>query len=676
MRFLIVFVAMAAMAADLPVKRVILYKNGIGYFQRSGELTSGETGRLEFKAEHMNDVLKSLTVLEEGNGKITGLRYDSSEPLETKLEEFPFQYAAGAPLSAFLDQLRGARAELSAGGQTVAGTIVSARETAAEQNRPRRDEITVMLDSGELRVMDLSGVSGIKFPDPTLQTQLRDFLATIARSRGREKRAVYIDSTDSKARRVNAYYVVPTPTWKSSYRLSLKPQAGEPVLEGWAIVDNTTGEDWQKVTLAVVSGKPVSFITNLYEPQYIEREAAELEEMAAAKPVVYGGVVGGVPGGAAGGVIGGIVGSARTAAPPPPPPAPKKSLAERSVERSVFRNEAVNVTSSVATTTIAREAGELFEYRFDTPVTVRKGESAMLPFVQQPVGARKLLIFSRAGGDDSEHPRNAVELTNNTGKVLDGGPVTVFDSGSYAGEALMDTLKADDKRLISYAVDLGTRVSDVIDTTRSVIREVHVNRGILTARRAVRTTTTYTAFNADAKPKTLIIEHPILHETKLVSPKPLEIAKGVYRFEVKLAPRASEKLVVTTDGAVDETNMLTTVTSDVLAAFVENKELTETARKQIARIASQKADVARMQVEFGRLDQQRNELVAEQGRLRENIRTLMGVAGQQDQVQAYATRLASGEGELTGLRDKTQQLRQKLATAQSDLSHMIETMEF
>jgi hypothetical protein len=339
-------------------------------------------------------------------------------------------------------------------------------------------------------------------------------------------------------------------------------------------------------------------------------------------------------------------------------------------------SEAVNVTSSVATTTIAREAGELFEYRFDTPVTVRKGESAMLPFVQQPVGARKLLIFSRAGGDDSEYPRNAVELTNNTGKVLDGGPVTVFDSGSYAGEALMDTLKADDKRLISYAVDLGTRVSDEIDSTTSVVREVHVSRGILTTRRAVRTATMYTAFNADAKPKTLIIEHPIVHNTKLISPKPLETAKDVYRFEIKLGPRTSEKLAVTMDGSVDEVNMLTNVTPDFLATLVENKELSAAARNQIAKIATQKADVARMQGEIARVDQQRNELVSEQGRLRENIRSLSGVAGQQDQVQGYAGRLAAGEGELTGLRDKAQQLRQKLATAQGDLNHMIETMEF
>src|SRR5579871_1841002 len=112
-------------AADLPVRQVVLYKHGVGYFERAGQLAAGESARLDFKATEMNDVLKSLTVEEKGGGKISGLRYDSSEPLNQKLAEFPFQLAAGAPLSAVLDQLKGARLEIKFGNETVAGAIVS-----------------------------------------------------------------------------------------------------------------------------------------------------------------------------------------------------------------------------------------------------------------------------------------------------------------------------------------------------------------------------------------------------------------------------------------------------------------------------------------------------------------------------------------------------------------------
>ncbi len=108
--------------------------------------------------------------------------------------------------------------------------------------------------------------------------------------------------------------------------------------------------------------------------------------------------------------------------------------------------------SSIAAAADAREAGELFEYSFSSPVTVKQGESAMLPFLQQKIGARKLLVYAENYG---LNPRDAAELTNNTGKTLDGGPITVYDAGSYAGEALVETLPMGDKRLISYGVDLG-----------------------------------------------------------------------------------------------------------------------------------------------------------------------------------------------------------------------------
>ena len=157
--------------------------------------------------------------------------------------------------------------------------------------------------------------------------------------------------------------------------------------------------------------------------------------------------------------------------------------------------------STVAVNTQGRELGDLFEYRFSTPVTVKKSESAMLPFLQQKITSRKLLIYS----DRSlQNPMNAAEITNNSGKTLDGGPITVFDGGAYAGEALVETFKAGDKRLISYGVDLGTRITTAFDSTRDVVREFRANRGILTTKTAILETQTYSIRNVDAKAKTLI----------------------------------------------------------------------------------------------------------------------------------------------------------------------------
>ena len=239
---------------------------------------------------------------------------------------------------------------------------------------------------------------------------------------------------------------------------------------------------------------------------------------------------------------------------------------------------AVNVASG--------DLGELFEYRFSSPVTVKKDESAMLPFLQQPIGARKLLIYSENYG---EHPMNAAELTNSTGKTLDGGPITVFDAASYAGEALMTTLKTGDKRLISYAVDLGTRVTTQFDSSRELVREIHVNRGMLTARLALDETKTYTIRNVDQKAKTLIIEHPERPGYKLIAQKPAETTANAYRFEVKLGADATEKFPVAEERVYDTTTSVSSLTPDVLLTYIQNKAMSEAARRQLQQIVDSEA---------------------------------------------------------------------------------------
>jgi len=659
--------ALSAIAAELPVRQVVLYKHGVGYFEREGQLASGESARLDFKAAEMDDVLKSLTIEEKGGGKISGLRYDSSEPLAHKLADFPFQLGAAQPLSAVLDQLKGAGIELKFANETVTGAIVAARLVAADEKHPEREQITLLMDGGELRNFDLGAAAAVRFVDPRLQAQFKDYLAALTGARSKEKRSVYIDSTESRARAIAASYMIPTPVWKSSYRL-IFGDTGPPALEGWAIVDNTTGEDWTNVALSLVSGRPVSFISKLYEPRYVTRQTAELPEDRASAPVVYEGAVEDEKDA-----------SAPEQTPPPPPPAP---AAPRPMAKSmataggrITRNliEQTDVLSTISTPAAARELGELFEYRIPTPVTVRRNESAMLPFLQQKVDARKLLIYS---GQTSTHPMNAAEITNSTGKTLDGGPITVYEAGAYAGEALVETVKSGDKRLISYAVDLGTRITTVFDTKAEMVREVHARHGILTTRLASVETKTYTIRNVDPKAKTLIVEHAARSGYTLLDRKPLEKTSNAYRFEVKLAPGANETFPVTEERVYDNSFSITDLTPDALFTYVRNKNLGEAARKQLEQIANQKQQIAAAAREIERIDRQITDVVHDQERLRQNIMSLNQVSGQQQQVQAYAKQLAGQETQLASLRDRRAELDKKRAALEAAVSSGIEDMAF
>lgn len=645
-----------ALAAELPVENVVLYKHGVGYFERAGELAPGQSARLDFKASEMNDVLKSLTIQERNGSSISGIRYDSSEPLAKKLSEFPFRLGDRQPLSAFLDSLKGARIELRLGPESIRGAIVSGRLIPADEKHPEREQLTMLLDSGDLRTFDLTAAGSIRFDDPELQTLLREYLTALAGARSQEKRSVYIDSTDAKARRIIAGYIVPTPVWKSSYRLIFK-KAGGSTLEGWAIVDNTSGEDWTNVRLSLVSGRPISFVSKLYEPRYIARETAELPEDRAQRPVVHAGAIEEEKPEVAARIAGTRM--QKLAALPSP-------AAEAAPARE-------DVASTIAVTTQGRELGELFQYDFAKPVTIHKSQSAMLPFLQQDVTARKLLIYV---DPTSQHPMNAAEITNSTGKTLDGGPVTVFDADAYAGEALMETLKNSDKRLISYGVDLGARITTQFDSRSDMIREIHFRRGVLTTRQALQETKTYTIRNVDEKPKTLIIEHPVRPDYKLLNVKPVETTASAYRFEVKLAAGGAEKFPVTEERVFEHSFAVANLTPDILLTYAQNKALDQEARSQLEQIARQKRLIAETDTLIRSTDQQFKDLSEDESRLRQNIASLNRVSGQEAQVQQYARQLAVLEGQLAGLRDKLAELRKKKAGLESELNSMIEKMEF
>ncbi len=662
------------MAADLPVTQVVLYKNGVGYFERSGELRAGEAARLDFKASDMNDVLKSLSVSQSGGGPVTGLRYDSSEPLANKLAEFPFRVTDGQSLSAFLDQLKGATVTLKLlAGESESGTIVSARRMAADAQRVEREWLVLMLPSGELKTFDLALVQTLKLADPALEADLRRFLGTLTASRSRDKKSVYLDSTNDRARNVSLSYMIPTPVWKSSYRL-IFPATGEPTLEGWAIVDNTTGEDWSKVQLSLVSGRPVSFISRLYEPKYVARTTADLAEDQVQGPTVYAaGVAGGAPGGVAMAEaanapraqferLGQLRAKAAAPAPPPPP-------------GGVMGGIMSDLKSTVEVATEARELGDLFEYRFSTPVNVRKSESVMLPFVQQKLAARKLLIYT--SGQPSQNPMSAASLVNSTGKTLDGGPITVFDASAYGGEALMETLKAGDKRLISFATDLGTRVTTNMESGSEMVREIKAKDGILTAKRAIQQTTTYTIRNVDARAKTLLIEHPLNSQSKLLSDvKPVETNASHHRFEVKLAAKADEKFVVREEVILDQVESISSLGEDQLLIYVNNKSLSENARRQLNQVRAKKSELAQANELNNRLGGEINETVQDQNRLRQNLTSLNNVNGQEAQVRRYAGDLATSETKLAALRDQQSAARRQIAALQSELNQLVAKLEF
>ncbi len=668
-------------AAELPVREVILYKHGVGYFARGGTLGAGESARLDFRPSEMNDVLKSLILQEKNGGKIAGVRYDSDIPLAEKLSDFPFKLGDGKSLTAVLDQLKGSRLEMQLGAERVNGLVVAARIVSGDKDRAEREQVTLLLDGGDLRNFDLAAAATIRFTDIRLQSQFKDYLMAVTAARSTDRRSVYIDSTDARSREVAASYVIPTPIWKSSYRLILDA-AGQPILEGWAIIDNTTGEDWINVRMSLVSGKPISFISQLYEPRNVPRRTADLPELAALAPVVYQGAMGStdkdaklfVPG--AGQTLSEQMGITAKAGPFTNTDGTHLGTSSNESPNSFARLEKfarLPANSTVAPTATGREAADLFEYSIPSAVTVKKNESAMLPFLQKKIGGRKLSIYSDTS---SQHPLNAAELTNSTGMTLDGGPITVYDDGVYAGEALMETLKSADKRIISYGVDLGTRITTAFDAKAETVREIRAARGTLTVKQSRMETMNYDIRNVDAKAKTLLIEQPANPGYTVVSPKPIETTPAAWRFQIDLPANAPAKIATVLRCDYDLTLEVSTMTPDIVAFWAQNQTLSGAARAQLQQLGDLKRQLAEASKEMGNNESEVSSISRDEERSRQNIATLSNVSGQQEQVQNYARQLAQYESRINTLHDRHAALEQQKTALQKQIDDAVEKMSF
>jgi hypothetical protein len=669
-RFLLTLAAVAVtlQAAELPVTRVVLYKNGLALFERSGEVKPGEPVRLEFKKSEMDDVLKTL-VLDASGGTITHLRYQLDEPLQTRLGEIGLTIQPGVTLAGLLDQMRGAKVTLTAASGVIEGSVISGRLSQHAQ-QAQKQELTILTTAGEMRVIDLDGVSAVKLSDDQLQKRLTEALGAYQQAQSQERKSLWVE-TAGKSGSLLARYLVPAPTWKSTYRLAFLEKPGdknEAMLEGWAIVENTSESDWKNVELTVVSGRPISFISKLYEPKYVARQPLELAEADNALPAEYaaapaplnapmarmesatGGVVGGVPGGVPGKAM-----------------ARSKRIAADSVR------QLQEATSTIIADTETREAGELFEYRFGQPASVKAGESLLLPFVQQKISARQVYIWNSSEG---AHPQRAAELKNTTGKTLDGGPVTVYAPEGYTGESLLSTLKAGDKRFITFAVDLGTKVTTKFDTSSEMVRSVKAERGVITTKTAVEQRTTYTISNVDAKEKALLISHPVEGNLELLSPKPDEKSAERYLFAATVPAAGTASLTVAEERPLQESISILPMPADQIIAWMSARKITAETKKRLEPIVAKKREAAAVAIDIQRDEKRAATLESDENRLRSSIQTLNSVPGQQEQVQRYATDLSKKENEIQGVRARLEDARKKQAALEEELATLVEKLSF
>jgi hypothetical protein len=669
-------------AAKLPVRRVVLYKNGVGYFEHLGRVRGNQEVHVDFTSAQLNDVLKSLTVLDLSGGKISGVDYNSEAPLARRLATLRLNLGENPTVGDFLGALRGARLEVRSGsGAAMSGKLLSVEKKSREKDNETKEwtEISLVSDSGEVRTAEVTPATSVRIAEKDLQVKVGRYLGLIASSRDQDLRRMTISTTGAGERNLYVSYISEVPIWKTTYRIVLPSKAEKrPLLQGWAIVDNTIGEDWNDVEVSLVAGAPHSFIQQLSQPYYGRRPVVPLPESVQLTPQTHAatletmspllaprmmvGVPGGVAGGSMGGVIGGVVGGMGGAPPPPKP----SSVDEAEVEEAREESEPVAEGNAL---------GDLFEYKLKERVTIRKNQSALVPILQTDIAAERVSLWSESLGE--ARPLRALWVNNASSLTLDGGSFSVLDGNTFAGEGLVEAIKPGERRLLSYATDLGLLVDAKLDSGHERVTRVRIYRGMLTTTSEERAKKTYIVRNEDSTARALVIEHPARPEWKLAEdgPKPEEKASGLYRFRLNIEPKQTEKLVVNEAKPLYTRYSLTAVTDEEIELFLRQKSINPEIEKALHAIVAQKNVIADFDVKIKAQQKAIERIFADQGRLRENMKALKGSTEEKALLQRYTRQLDEEETELEGMRKKKQDTEAEQQLANAVLQNMIQGLQ-
>jgi hypothetical protein len=781
-------------AAKLPVRRVVLYKNGVGYFEHLGRVRGNQDVHIDFTSAQLNDVLKSLTVLDLAGGRITGVDYNSEAPLARRLATLRLALGEKPTMAEFLGALRGSRIEVRSGtGPALTGKLLSVERKTRTGAGPgwtvETDEISLVTDGGEVRSVDLNSATSLRIAEKDLQVEVSRYLSLIASSRDQDVRRITISTTGTGERNLYVSYISEVPIWKTTYRIVLptKPEK-KPLLQGWAIVDNTVGEDWDNVELSLVAGAPHSFIQQLSEPFYGRRPVVPLPESIQLSPQTHMGTLSGGNGRLSGAVTdpsGAVIAGsmvrlldenrgvvAQTATDSNglysfsslaagnyhlevESPGFKKNVfsnlnvapgenqlnsqlqlgaATSTVEvtaDTVSVNTASAQVSALPGTNLSRvakrptvsgrgytahsfttgsgfgagvgggagggfapsaasleearemgeaaasgrELGDLFEYKLKDRVTLKKNQSALVPIAQTEMEAEKVSIWSGTSG--SGRPLRGLWLKNTSALTLDGGSFSVLENEVFAGEGLTDSIKPGERRLLSFATDLGLLVEAQTNSQPQHVTRVKISKGTLTQISELHERTLYTVRNQDEGTRTLVIEHPARPEWKLAkgAKEPEEKAPGTYRFKMEVPPKATASLPVEEARILASTYALSTLGEDNIAVFVKNGTITPEMAQALGKISAQKTIVAKLEEEMENRQKDIDSIVEDQARLRENMKALRGSAEEKALLQRYTKQLDEQETRLDALRKKIQDTEAQRDKANDELEKIIEGLD-
>ncbi|GAB4438654.1 MAG: hypothetical protein Fur0044_35370 [Anaerolineae bacterium] len=643
----------------LPIAHMTLYKHGVGYFRRRGPV-EGEAIKLTFRREEMDDLLKSLTVLDHGAGQVRGVDYDTPQSQAERLAGNSVVLDDTRSLRDLLVALRGRSVQLlGSDGSTEIGILVGLDEV---EEKPLEQSLVTILREGTdmVAALPLNRIVGLELRDEVAAADLRFFLQTAV---GQETHRSINIRLSPGSHDLEVSYIAPAPTWRVSYRLVMDEEAKakakaeakpKALLQGWGIFDNRLEEDLTDISLSLTAGMPISFVYDLYTPHTPTRPIVKDEDRVAAAPIMFEATADmyqaeGMP----------------LAAAAPPAPAPMMARAMK-MERPKLSTE--TMAASVQSAATGQAMGELFQYNVSVPVTVGRGQSAMVPIVSSNLGCKKDLIYN--GAKMPTHPVATLRFKNETGLTLERGPVTVLENGEYVGEAVLPFTADGAEAVISYAVELGLRIKEEIKT-ESQLQSLRIKEGYLLQNLYDIRRTTYHLDNRTTQAKTILIEHSLSDYVIFDTPDPAEKTLDTHRYQVEALPGKITDFLVQERYLRSRREELRNLSYQGLQRYFADKLLDQKAYDSLRALLDAWAEISRLEKASADQEQQRSKIYKAQEQAQKNM-TVLSNAGEEGKLRGrYVKQLTESEEQLAQIDQTVARLQAEINQKQANIERMI-----
>jgi Domain of unknown function (DUF4139) len=645
-----------AAAQDLVLKRVMLSSGGLGYFEYEATVDGDATLKLTVSLAQVDDVLKSLVVYDDKGG-VGGLSLPGREPLAQAFKDLPFDQDSLSSPADLLATLKGA--EITVGGsRAITGRIVSVQDETVTTNdgkaTTKRTRVTLLTDRG-LQQFILEDAENLQFADGALRDKVAQALMALQTNRAKDARTLELATRGQGKRTVRVAYIVEVPVWKASYRLTLPgdPAAPKAALQGWATVENLSGQDWKDIELTLVSGRPVAFHQALYEAYYVKRPEIPVEVAGRLMP----------------GVDRGGVEAAKAAPPPPPSPAGAPQYRPQQ-ERALAATAAPPATIAGAAEQVeATDAATQVVFKYPRAVSVDNGRTLSIPIIDREVPAQRLALYQAETA--ARNPLAAIRLSNDGDSGLPPGIITLYerdraDYVTYVGDARLSGFPVGETRLLAYALDEKITVErDAAQTDR--IATGTIAQGALRLSRVIRQTVTYRVRGPAKDPRQLIVVQRRLPGWTLVKPDPktVELSEGNYRIPFQLpGGDQTQTFEVVQEQTQQQELRLVDTAADQIRVYAQAREFDAKTRDALTKVLQLQGAVADAQRKVTQADAERQQIVQEQARLRDN---LARVPANSDLQRRYLATLDKQETELEAIAKRRADADKEVETAREAL---------